>query len=207
MKILGKIATLAVASSMAMGVSVPVHAGSDNYLGEIMPNGYNFCPRGTTLADGKLLSISQNTALFSLYGTTYGGDGRTTFAVPDLRGRVVMHSGRGPGLADRRLGSRGGSETNTLTVLQMPSHNHVGNVLTAHTAPADTKNPKGNAFARSGSLNYENDEAPSTSLTDAMFAGTAVLANAGGNQSHNNMSPYIVINYCAYTVGSYPSRS
>jgi len=94
----------------ALSLSAPASAGSDEYIGEVILTGYTFCPRGTAAADGQLVAINSNQALFSLYGTTYGGDGRTTFALPDLRGRAVVHEGTGPGLSPRRLGQRGGSE-------------------------------------------------------------------------------------------------
>ena len=97
---------------------------SEPFYGEITMFGGNFAPGGFAFADGQLLSISSNTALFSLYGTTYGGDGRTTFGLPDLRGRVSMHPGSGPGLSRRKLGEKGGSETNSLNVNQMPAHSH-----------------------------------------------------------------------------------
>ncbi|MEM8909888.1 MAG: tail fiber protein, partial [Bacteroidota bacterium] len=95
------------------------------FIGQIMMFGGNFAPRGWALCNGQLMPISQNQALFSLLGTTYGGDGRTTFALPDLRGRAAMHAGHGPGLTDRRLGQRSGTETNTMNTLQMPSHSHI----------------------------------------------------------------------------------
>lgn len=108
-----KFALTAALTGALMAGAVPVaHAGPDAYLGEIMTVGFNFCPRGTLEADGRLLPINENTALFSLLGTLYGGDGRTTFALPDLRGRVVVGAGQGPGLTDRRQGARGGTESN-----------------------------------------------------------------------------------------------
>jgi microcystin-dependent protein len=102
----------------------PSRNGAEPFIGEIMIFGGNFAPRGWAFCDGQLLPVSQNTALFSLLGTTYGGDGRTTFALPDLRGRVPLHPGTGPGLSSRQLGEKGGTETNVLTIGQMPAHNH-----------------------------------------------------------------------------------
>ncbi len=103
--------TAALTGALMAGAAPAAHAGPDAYLGEIMTVGFNFCPRGTLEADGRLLPINENTALFSLLGTLYGGDGRTTFALPDLRGRVVVGAGQGPGLTDRRQGQRGGTES------------------------------------------------------------------------------------------------
>ena len=129
--ILGSAAIL----SAAFAVTAPAHAGgTDPFLGEIITTGYTFCPRGYANTDGQLLPINTNQALFSLLGTTYGGDGRTSFGLPELRGRAPFNLGRGPGLTNRSLGSRGGSETNTQTVTQMPSHNHQGGIRTTGTA-------------------------------------------------------------------------
>ena len=115
----------------------------DPFLAEIVMFGGNFNPRGWAFCDGQLLPIAQNQALFSLLGTIYGGDGRTTFALPGLRGRTPIHAGRGPGLTDRRLGSRGGSETVTLNTTQIPSHNHSG-TITVGTGKATS--PANNAY-------------------------------------------------------------
>ncbi|MEQ3650269.1 tail fiber protein [Hyphomonas sp.] len=104
--------TAALTGALMAGAAPAAHAGPDAYLGEIMTVGFNFCPRGTLEADGRLLPINENTALFSLLGTLYGGDGRTTFALPDLRGRVVVGAGQGPGLTERQQGARGGTESN-----------------------------------------------------------------------------------------------
>ncbi len=133
---------LASAALVTAGLSTitPAYAGSDPYVGEIMLVGYTFCPRGTVEANGQLLPISQNTALFSLYGTTYGGDGRTSFGLPDLRGRTVIHNGHGPGLSNRQIGRRGGSETNMLNFKQMPASAHTGDVQTS-TDTQGTPNP------------------------------------------------------------------
>ncbi len=183
----------------------PAHAGVDPFIGEVQTYGFNFCPRGWASTDGQLLPISQYTALFSLLGTTYGGDGRTTFGLPDLRGRAPIHTGQGPGLTNRILGSRGGSETNTLTTLQMPSHNHTALININNTAPADSGNPTGNVFARSSNLIYEDTNAPS--LGQTMNAATVSVGNTGGGQAVNNMQPYLVVNYCIALTGVFPSRN
>ncbi|MCB1863769.1 MAG: phage tail protein, partial [Gammaproteobacteria bacterium] len=161
-------------------------------------------PRGYAFCDGSLLAISQNTALFSLLGTTYGGDGRTTFALPDLRGRVAIHRGNGPGLSNYIQGQKGGEETVTLTTAQMPSHNHPA---TAHAVT-----PGGNSNDAAG--NFWADDAGSASATyhagpanAAMNAGAVTTANTGGSQAHPNVQPYLVINYIIALVGVFPSRS
>ncbi len=121
-----KICSIALGSMMAFSVLAPkpAAAGAFPFIGELMLFGGNFCPRGWTNADGQLLAISANSALFSLYGTTYGGDGRTTFGLPDLRGRAAIHTGQGPGLANYAQGQKGGTENLTVQTTNMPSHNH-----------------------------------------------------------------------------------
>lgn len=157
------------------------------FIGEIRTFGFNFCPRGWAAADGQLLSISENSALFSLFGTYYGGDGRTTFGLPDLRGRSVMHHGQGPGLSPRTIGARGGQETVTLTQSEMPSHAH--DVLIA------------GANQNGGGTGIELRENADISMASG---GTG---NAGGGQPHNNMPPFLVMNTCVALVGLYPSRN
>ena len=171
---------------------------SEPFLAEIRIFAGNFAPRGWAFCDGQLLPISQNTALFSLIGTTYGGDGRTTTALPNLQGRVPMHPGRGPGLTARRLGQRGGSETVTLTDAQMPSHNHTAVGLLSRSV---VSSPQGNSISNSlGAQLYQD-----SSSNQAQFADQAI-ANSGGNQAHNNMQPFITMNFIIALVGSYPSR-
>lgn len=182
----------------AGGIATPVQAGADPFIGEIMLVGYNFCPRGWANADGQLLAIAQNSALFSLYGTQFGGDGRTTFALPDLRGRVPMHVGSGPGLSNRVMGQRGGSETNTLTVNQMPAHSHA---LLATSEGGNISDPTGSLLAEDGRDNIYRSASPNTQLS-----GSAI-GSAGGNQAVNNLQPYLVMRYCVSLVGQFPSRN
>ncbi|MEZ4523294.1 MAG: tail fiber protein [Thermomicrobiales bacterium] len=171
---------------------------SEPFVAEIRIFAGNFAPRGWAFCDGQLLPISQNTALFSLIGTTYGGDGRSTTALPNLQGRAPMHPGRGPGLTDRRLGQQGGVETVTLTEAQMPNHNHT---LSADSAQANSRTPAGNSLARSaGGLAY----GAASNLVP--MAGQA-LPDTGGSQAHNNMQPFLTMNYIIALVGLYPSRS
>lgn len=170
---------------------------SEPFVAEIRIFAGNFAPRGWAFCNGQLLPVSQNTALFSLIGTTYGGDGRSTTALPNLKGRAPMHPGRGPGLTSRRLGQRGGSEMVTLTEAQMPNHTHTA---TASSEPASTNVPANNYLARTtgrGSNLYK------TSGTQVSMASAG---NAGGSQAHNNMQPFIVMNFIIALVGLYPSR-
>lgn len=177
----------------------------DPFIGQIVMFGGNFAPRGWAFCSGQLLSISQNTALFSILGTIYGGDGRTTFALPELRGRAAIHAGRGPGLSNRALGSGSGSETNTLNILNMPSHNHNPR-LRAESAPGTTGNPTNNLLGvvTSGADIY----APAVPAAEVdMSADGVVSNNVGNNTPVNNMQPYRAINYIIALQGTFPSRS
>ena len=168
-----------------------LHA-QDPLIGEIRMFAGNFAPRGWALCDGQLLAISSNSALFSILGTTYGGDGRTTFGLPDLRGRVAIHEGQGPGLSNYRLGQKGGTETNTMTAAQMPYHGHNVSVLQG--------NLKGyKAEFIEGNLNFisTGDQAKNTIDTNKV----------GGNQPVNNIQPYTTVNYIIALQGIYPSRN
>ncbi|MEJ2321429.1 MAG: tail fiber protein [Gammaproteobacteria bacterium] len=175
---------------------------SEPFIAQVMMFGGNFAPRGWAFCDGQLLPISQNTALFSLVGTTYGGDGRTTFALPDLRGRVAIHPGRGPGLSDRRLGQRSGAETNTLTVAEMPNHHHGGGSLLVSNQAGEEATPQGGATLGGGAPIY-NAEPPNTTLN----AGSIAVNSEGGSQPVNNMQPFLAVNYIIALTGIYPSRS
>lgn len=188
---------------------------SDPFIGEIRPVGFNFAPRGWAMCNGQLISISQNTALFSLLGTIYGGDGRTTFALPDLRGRTSVHQGRGPGLGTYRIGARGGAQTATLTSNQMAAHNHsqadvtpAGVRMRAAGSPANTADPTGNTLGLAAA--YSSDAPAVDMAADSVVIDPIphpdTLAT-GGSQAHNNMPPYLVVNFCIALVGVYPSRS
>jgi microcystin-dependent protein len=171
---------------------------SEPFVAEIRIFAGNFAPRGWAFCNGQLLPISQNTALFSLIGTTYGGDGRTTTALPDLQGRAPMHPGRGPGLSSRQLGEQAGVETVTVSEAQMPSHAHSMN---ASANPGEAPGAVGNALARGvGGAFYGG----AASLVDL---ASQVVPPAGGSQAHNNVQPYLAINFIIALVGIYPSRS
>jgi len=180
------------------------------FIGQIQPFGFNFAPRGWAFCDGQLLPIAQNSALFSLIGTIYGGDGRTTFALPDLRGRAALHMGNGPGLSDRRIGSKGGTETTQLSILNLPSHNHTGSgTLTAYFQPPTgggaTNNPNGASLSGSAGTNIYSNQEENVSLKANNV--TVTTNHTGGNQAFNNMQPYLTINWCIALVGVFPSRS
>ena len=158
----------------------------------------NFAPRGWAFCDGQLLAVSQNDALFSLLGTIYGGDGRTTFGLPDLRGRIPIHAGTGPGLSPRRLGSKAGAESVTVTVNQLPPHNH--NVFATSTA-ATSGNPTGNVSAGTSPTNVY-----STSLATAQNMNNTAISNTGGSRDHTNLMPALCVNFIISLFGIYPSR-
>ena len=177
-------------------------------IGEVRIFAGNFAPRSWALCHGQLLPISQNQALFSILGTTYGGDGRTTFALPDLRGRVAVSQGNGPGLSDYRLGQRGGVETVTLNTTQIPSHTHImtgGVSVSVNTEGATTNEGAGNTLG-AGSIIF-NANAPEAGENINGVTSTLAAGNTGGNQSHENRQPYLAVNYIIALQGVFPSRS
>jgi microcystin-dependent protein len=169
------------------------------YIGEISMFAGNFEPRGWAFCDGRLLSIAQNTALFAILGTTYGGNGQTTFALPDLRGCVPMHPGQGPGLSPRTLGERGGSETVTLTSSQMPAHIHGVNAV---SGGGNNTAPTSNVWAASSSRdNQYSNASPNTTMNPA------AIGVAGGSQPHDNVQPFQCINFIIALEGIFPPRN
>ncbi len=175
---------------------------SEPFLGEIRMFGGNFAPRGWALCNGQLLSISQNAALFSLLGTTYGGNGQTNFALPNLQGRVPMHWGQGPGLSPRALGESSGSESVTLLTNQMPAHNHT---LSANNNQGDTFSP-GGAVSASAVDSSQQPLNIYSSTANATMAPTAI-GLAGGGQPHANMQPYQCVSFIIALQGIFPSRN
>lgn len=171
---------------------------SEPFVGEIRMFAGNFAPRGWAFCDGQLLAVSQNDALFSLLGTIYGGDGRTTFGLPDMRGRIPIHKGHGPGLSERRLGSKSGAEHDTLTTNQLPSHTHD---FLANTELATDQSPQGKVVAQGVGTTFYSNASPDTS-----FAHNATT-NSGGSRSHNNMMPSLCVSFIIALFGVYPSRS
>lgn len=173
---------------------------ADPFVAEIRIYPFNFAPRGWAFCDGQLLPISQNTALFSLLGTTYGGDGKTTFALPNLRGRAPMHPGQGPGLSLRNLGESAGVETVTLLQSEMPVHPHA---LSANNQPGEDATANGEALARSvGASIYQT-----TTNQNLVQLAAQNVGVAGGGLPHNNMQPYLTLNFCIALQGIFPPRS
>ena len=206
--VLGMLATVSVCC-----YSAPAAAqGTDPFLGQLMLVPYNFCPRGWANAEGQILSIAQNTALFSLLGTTYGGDGQTTFGLPDLRGRVPISQGQGTGLSNYSLGQVGGTETVTLTVNQMPTHNHAATatalIRVVGGQQANTPNPLRNSFAITGTANTFSTGTPTNNYMDSnSINATVTVGNAGGNQPFSILQPYLALQWCIALTGIYPSRN
>lgn len=170
------------------------------FIGQVLMFAGNFAPRGWAFCNGQLLSISENQALFSILGTTYGGDGRTTFALPDMRGRVAVHPGNGPGLSDYHLGQKGGVEQVSLNVNQMPAHSHT---LNANEQAGDSNDPAGASI--SDSRGYDKDYTKSGEVNVAMSANS--ISSTGGSQPHTNIQPFVTVNYIIALYGTYPSRS
>lgn len=171
---------------------------ADPFVAEIRIFPFNFAPQGWAWCDGQLLPISQNTALFSLLGTTYGGNGKSNFALPDLQGRAPMHPGQGPGLSLHDLGETGGSETVTLLESEIPAHSHALNGV----------NDSGLQFSPGGAVSaranlYKSGPAANTLVNMSVNA----IAPAGGGQPHNNMQPYLTMYFCIALQGVYPPRS
>lgn len=169
---------------------------ADPFVAEIRIFPFNFAPKGWAWCDGQLLPLSQNTALFSLLGTTYGGDGKSTFALPDLQGRAPMHPGQGPGLSLHDLGETGGSDTVTLLESEIPAHSHT---LNTSIRPADSLSPAALAVGTGN-----NAYAP---LGNSTLAAPQALAPAGGGQPHNNMQPYLTFYFCIALQGVFPPRN
>ncbi len=173
---------------------------SDPFLGEIRLFPYNFAPRGWAFCNGQIMAISQNTALFSLLGTTYGGNGTTNFALPDLRSRLAVSSGQGPGLSNYTLGQQSGTETVTLLSAQMPTHVHTVSPA-ANDAPAGVTRPGGAVMARVSTAIYASAGDGSTTMA------SSTTSSVGGNLPHSNIQPLLALNYCIALQGIFPSRN
>lgn len=192
--------------------------GTSPFLGAIQIFGFNFAPRGFLTCSGQLLSIQQNTALFSLLGTQYGGNGTTTFALPDLRGRVPISFGQGPGLTQRTVGEVGGTESVTLSLTQMPQHNHsftnTSSLNAIQTKGTDQAPATGSMLARptTNPANvipqiYVPAGANGTAVPLGGLNVAGTIGTAGSNQPHPNIQPFLALNFCIATQGIFPSRN
>jgi microcystin-dependent protein len=170
---------------------------SEPFLAEVRVMGFNFAPRGWAFCDGQILPINQNQSLYSLLGTTYGGDGRTSFALPDLRGRTPIHTGRSNGGGDHTLGQKSGEETHTLAANEMPQHTHS---LKGSSSPAASNEPSGRVVGDNQGLIYHAFATPTPMAPNA-------VTHVGGGQAHENMQPYIAVNFCIALRGLFPSRN
>lgn len=172
---------------------------ADPFVAEIRIFPFNFVPKGWAWCDGQLLPLSQNTALFSLLGTTYGGDGRTNFALPDLQGRATMHPGQGPGLSLHDLGETGGSDTVTLLESEIPSHSHT---MQGQTGIANSNDPAGKVFSQP----FGGDDVYGPATNVVTMAPDAI-PEAGGDLPHNNLQPYLTLYFAIALQGVFPPRS
>jgi len=170
---------------------------ADPFVAEIRIFPFNFAPKGWAMCNGQLMPLSQNTALFSLLGTTYGGDGKSNFGLPDLQGNAPMHPGQGQGLSQRFLGEQSGTETVTLLESEMPAHTHT---LRAATSLGDNPNPANHSLAR-----YPNAYQSTVNANLVPMAFQA-LSLTGGSLPHNNMQPYLTLNFCIALQGVFPAR-
>jgi microcystin-dependent protein len=173
---------------------------ADPFVAEIRIFPFNFAPKGWAWCDGQLLPLSQNTALFSLLGTTYGGNGKSNFALPDFQGRAPMHPGQGPGLSLHDLGETGGSETETLIESEIPSHSHSWRV---DPNVAEAVGASNNSLARASSVNVYQ----TTTNQNLVNMSISTIAPAGGDQPHNNMQPYLTFYFCIALQGVFPPRT
>lgn len=191
------------AASVAIAAATAPAQAQNRYLGDIFIAGYGFCPRGTTSAEGQLVAISSNTALYSIYSTTYGGDGRTNFQLPDMRSRGPIGQGPGPGLTNYPQGARGGAETITLTTNNLPAHSHNGRVR-ATTGGPTTNNPADATFptfpAGTNMYSNGNDNTP-------MHDDDVQISPAGNGQAFNNRNPFLSLRYCVVLQGIFPPRN
>ena len=204
-------ASLALAAIVLGSTSAPTPAAAqENYLGELRLFGMNWCPRMWTPAEGQLIPINQNQSLYSLFGTFYGGDGRTTFALPDLRGRSSIGFGQGTGLSNYPIGQKGGSETITMTVDNLPSHTHGATTTATLNATADTGNTDtpGNTVVLA---NARGTDIYGTGANGAVFRNDAITANTtldtSGGQPKSQRGPYLAMKWCVALQGIFPPRN
>lgn len=174
------------------------------FIAQIILFAGNFAPRGWAFCQGQLLSIAENTALFSIIGTIYGGDGQTTFGLPDFRGRIPVGAGQGPGLSNISLGEQAGTFNHTLTMNQMPAHSHIPTIAVGVSASTgNTGNPAGAVVAQAPANFY----APAANATEAFAGSNVAISSAGGSQPFDKMMPYLGMNFVIALEGIFPSRN
>ncbi len=187
-----------------LGSASVAQAGPEDYIGEVSQVGFTFCPTGTLEAAGQLLAINTNQALFALLGTTYGGDGVSTFALPDLRGRVAIGTGQGPGLSPISLGQAGGTENVTLLTVNLPTHSHTAELRGENSVLADKANPNNATLALASAQIYSKTSAPNPAVT--LADGSVVLGSSGSGTAFGKREPFLGILNCIVTEGVFPSR-
>lgn len=188
---------------------VPASAQAEPFIGQLALYGMDWCPRGWTEANGQLLAISENTALFALIGTTYGGDGQTTFALPDLRGRAPISNGQGPGLSLYSTGERVGNETVTLNTTQMPAHSHTitsAGQLNASDGAVNSATAADAALANQSNSHYSSRGTLDETMENGSVTVSSTASDTGGNQSHETRGPRLAMQWCIAMQGIFPSR-
>jgi microcystin-dependent protein len=197
-------------ASIAPATPAVAQSALDPYIGQLAWVSFNFCPRGWAQANGQLLPIAQNQALFSLLGTQFGGNGQTNFALPNLQGRIIVGQGTGPGLATVQIGESSGSTTKTLTPANMPQHSHgvtAGLTLNATSAQGSSAAPAGNALADGRTARLYRQGLATTDMDASAISVSGATQIAGGSQPVDAMAPYQTLNACIALQGAFPSRN
>ena len=197
-----KLAAALAATSSALVMPSMAHAGVEPFIGQVLTTGGNFCPRGFLPANGQMVAIASNPALFSLLGTIYGGDGTTTFALPNLNGRAAIGERQGPGLPNYALGQTDGTTTIQLTSANLPPHTHSGTLIATPAAGTAIQPTRNSLAVAPAGTNVYSTNAPTPGTT----AGAVNLLATGGGQSFSNESPYLVVTHCIAEEGIFPSR-
>ena len=203
-----------IIAAFAFGVATSNQAqvqqgGIASYLGEVRLFGQQLCPPGWVLADGRLLPIASHKSLFSLYGIHYGGNGVSTFAIPDLRGRAAISQGSGPGLKSHAIGNKGGSESFTLKTSQLARHAHeavTSAVFQATTEPGNLNSPEGNVLANDGNDNIYADVDPNVNMRDMVILTETIVDDTGAGEPKEHRGPFLTMNYCVSLSGIFPSN-
>lgn len=199
----------AVALALTLGSGAAPAMAQEYFLGQVVWTAFSFCPKGFAPANGQLLPINQNQGIFSLLGTTYGGNGQTTFALPNIQGRTLVNYGQGPGLPDRTVGEVYGTETTTLAANQMPTHSHTASTtvaLRASSAQADSASPMGNVLANSRTSRIYSTAAANVAMAADALGAAPTVAPTGGGQPFNNVQPTLALTACIALQGIFPQH-